>query len=292
MKIDSSFINAPFKEYTVKINWRNMKNYAAAIGDNNPYYFDDEREKGIVAHPMYVVSVTWPIIENIKEFIQKEDFPLKLFNRIIHYSEHIILYQLLRPGNQLRIKGSIAAILPHRAGTQIIQRFDAINKNNELIFTEYIGGIFRGVKCKGEAKGKENIPKIPEFNPESEKIWSNSIHIDQLRTYIYDGCADIHFPAHTSKKFAHFVGLPGIILQGTATLAYAIKEIVNKEANGNPHSVKQIACKFTGMVIPGTDIQINLLGKKEKKEAIELFFDVQNHQKKTAIRQGYVLLKK
>ena len=43
------------------------------------------------------------------------------------------------------------------------------------------------------------------------------------------------------------MGLPGIIHQGTATLAYAVRELVNREARGNPALLKALACRFTGM---------------------------------------------
>lgn len=49
------------------------------------------------------------------------------------------------------------------------------------------------------------------------------------------------------------MGLPGIIHQGTATLAYAARELVNREARGNPALLKALACRFTGMVRPGSD---------------------------------------
>ncbi len=292
MKIDTSLVDTPYKDYNVKIDWRSTMNFAAAIEDDSPYYFDDEREGGIVAHPMHVVAVTWPIIQNLSEYILSTDFPIKAINKVVHYTEHIILNRLIRPGDELTIKGKIAAIFPHRAGTQLIQRFDAINEANEPVFTEYMGGLLRGIGCKGEPRGVGTIPEIPNWDTTQEKIWSQLVPIDKLRSFIYDGCTQIFFPIHTSKKFAHFVGLPDIILQGTATLAYAVKEIIHREAKGDPLKISHIACKFTGMVFPGTNIQINLIGKEERKDGYNLYFDVENNQNQKAIREGYVHLKK
>ena len=58
MKIGTDYVNAPLKDYSVKIHWRNTMNYAASLNDNNPYYFDDERKDGIVAPPIYAVAIT------------------------------------------------------------------------------------------------------------------------------------------------------------------------------------------------------------------------------------------
>ena len=42
MKIDSSYVGMTLKDYFTVIDWRTMMNYAAAIDDDNPLYFDDE----------------------------------------------------------------------------------------------------------------------------------------------------------------------------------------------------------------------------------------------------------
>ena len=92
------------------------------------------------------------------------------------------------------------------------------------------------------------------------------------------------------KKFAHFVGLPDIILQGTATLAYAVKEITNREVGGNPYNLREISCKFTGMVIPGTQIEVYLANRIKNEFGTELYFEVYNNENKKAISNGYILI--
>ena len=104
-----------------------------------------------------------------------------------------------------------------------------------------------------------------------------------MAPFIYDGCTDIHFPIHTSRKFANDVGLPGIIHQGTATLAYAARELVNREARGNPALLKALACRFTGMVRPGSD-------DRTADSGMLVAFDVLNAEGKKAISDGSTLL--
>ncbi|HUW90102.1 MAG TPA: MaoC/PaaZ C-terminal domain-containing protein [Candidatus Nanopelagicaceae bacterium] len=292
MKISSQFINTPLKEYKVQVDWRSIMNYAAAINDDNPKYFNDESEDGIVAHPMFPVAVTWPIMENLSEYINSENFPLRVFATIVHYYEHLKIYRLIRPNDELKIHGTIIAILPHRAGTHVTLRLDALDKNNDLVFTEYIGGMLRGVKCVGDSKGEESLPIRPILKNDDEPVWKKNVYIDRLRSFVYDGCTDIIFPIHTSKKFAHFVGLPDIILQGTATLAFAVKEIINIESERDPNKVQEIACNFSGMVYPDSNISIQMKKKKETGNSKEIFFEVFNQENRKAIRNGYILLKK
>jgi len=291
MKISNQFVNTPLKDYKVKIDWRHIMNYAAAVEDNNPFYFDDERQERIVAPPMFAVAVTWPIVENLRDFIQIEKFPIKVLKTIVHYTEHLKFHRLIKPDDELIIRSKIVAILPHRAGTHIVTRLEANDKDDNPVFTEHLGGMLRGVKLEGDGKGEEILPKIPNVRSSNKFLWKKTIPIDKLRSFIYDGCTDIVFAIHTSKKFAHFVGLPDIILQGTATLAYSLKEIVNKEAESNPHKVDEIYCKFTGMVLPGTDIQILVNSKNKMEEKTELQFEVYNSEGKKAISNGYLVLK-
>lgn len=292
MEISSSFVGSRLKDYAAEVTWRNTMNYAASIGDNNPCYFDDERERGVIAPPAFSVALTWPISERIWDYIEAPDFPKEIIATQVHYTEHLMFHRPVRPGDRLRITGRIAAILPHKAGTHVVIRFDAIALNGAPVFTEHIGAIMRGVKCTDEGRGGDDLPKIPRTSGDSPPLWESVIPIDALEPFIYDGCTNIFFPIHTSVKFAHEVGLPGIILQGTATLAYALREIINKEAGGDPFELKSAYCRFTGMVLPGTIIRVRLIRNDSNNGGSDLFFTVMNAEKKKAISGGYVRLEK
>lgn len=289
MDIDSSLTGTHTKDYTTTVSWRSAMNYAAAINDPNEAYLNDELEGGIIAHPMYVAALTWPVSGNIAEYMDSKKFPVDIIPRQVHFTEHIEFHKPVRPGDNLTIKGRIAAITPHRAGTHLIMRYDAFDKKGLPVFTEHTGAIARGVECKGGASGINEIPSIPD-NPGSIDPVETIIPISPVASFIYDGCTDIFFPIHTSQKFARMVGLPGRILQGTATLAFAAKEIINIEAAGNPLKLKQIFCKFTGMIKPGTDIKLVHSANQMDKGGKNIFFQVLNSEGERAISGGYAEL--
>ena len=54
MIISSKLVGTRLKAYHTDISWRHTMNYAAAVGDNNPCYFDDERDQGILVPPCSV----------------------------------------------------------------------------------------------------------------------------------------------------------------------------------------------------------------------------------------------
>jgi acyl dehydratase len=284
MKISSDFAGLMLKSYSVRTNWRHCMNYAAGVEADNPHYFDDTGEEGIAIHPLLPAALTWPLIQNIADYLDAPGFPKEIFLTQVHYTEHIEIRRQIIPGETLIINGEFAAILPHRAGTHGIIRFDALDSAGEPVFREYIGAMFRGVECVDEGAGAHNIPvkSIPE-NLTSTKTRTRKI--DPLRPFIYDACSNIVFPIHTSEKFARQVGLPGIILQGTATLAYAINEVIARHCGGDPRMISSLGCRFTGMVLPGTDITISLYEKRSEPEMV--YFEVLNSHSKKAISGGY-----
>ncbi len=286
MKIDSSFVGTPLKDYTTTVTWRATMNYAAAINDANPLYFDDEGGKNVIAPPMFAVALTWPISERIWEYIDNKSFPVDILKTQVHYTEHLLFHRPVRPGDMLIIKGRIAAIMPHRAGTVVVVRFDAIDHEGKSVFTEHIGGMMRSVECVGKSRGEEDLPLLPPVSANVSAQWDKVIHIDRMRPFVYDGCTNIHFPIHTSIGFARMVGLPDIILQGTATLAFAARELTDNEADGDPQRLKELSCRFTGMVITPGDIRILLMERQKRDRGVDLFFEVHGKEGRV-ISNGY-----
>ncbi|MCG8636607.1 MAG: MaoC family dehydratase N-terminal domain-containing protein [Desulfobacterales bacterium] len=291
MKLSSRLTGTRLKPHTADISWRQTTNFAAAVLDRTPVYFDDTGEAGLVAPPTFPVAVTWPVLSRLGEFIDSDEFPLDVLLTQVHYTEHLIIHRLVRPEDRLTLDGEIAAILPHRAGTHAVIKLTATDKTGHPVFTEYIGAMLRGVECRGEA-GRDALPALPEFDPDAAPAWTSPQAIDPLAPYIYDGCTDVEFPIHTSPRFAARVGLPGIILQGTATLAYAVRDMVAHEAGNDPAAVKEIACSFTGMVMPGSDIEICCLGSRREENHTHLFFEVINAKNEKAIRNGYMKIER
>ncbi|NOZ02376.1 MAG: hypothetical protein GXP54_10870, partial [Deltaproteobacteria bacterium] len=96
----------------------------------------------------------------------------------------------------------------------------------------------------------------------------------------------ISFPIHTSPAFAKAVGLDGIILQGTATLAMAAREILDREAEQETRRLLSIGCGFTGMVRPGAAIKVRLRLRKDESNSSLLLFDVLDNTGKIVVSRG------
>jgi acyl dehydratase len=288
MHLDTRYVGTQLREHHLALSERQCTNYAAGIGDASSIYFDDERTGGLLAHPMLATALTWQVAGRIWEYLPPGDFPTALLINQVHYSEHLLFYQPLHPGLNLTLQGHIAAILPHRVGTQVVVRFDALDTGGNPIFTEYSGALLRGVTCEPPGAGAEKLPSPPPAPPESaQPLCVDTLHFDPLSTYIYDACADIHFPIHSSPRFAHQVGLPGVIVQGTQTLAKATSRLLQRQPTDRPYRLAELACRFAGMVLPGETLNLRILSEQSTPQDTSLLFDVQKPNGDPVIRTGY-----
>ncbi len=267
-----------------------MTNYAASVGDYNPRYFNDEDPEKMIAHPMFAVALSWPLIANISDYVDFKDTASLLLS-IVHYSEFIEFHRPVKPGDRLIVSGSVAAVLPRRGGTHVVFKFPFRDRKGNPVFTEYQGGLLRGIECADSGRGMENLPNVPDPGGISDAVWEVTEYIDAGAPYIYDACSEIVFAIHTSPSFARSMGLPGIIVQGTANLARAVRELINREADASPEKLAQLSCRFRAMVLPEQEIKIRLLKVRETNRGKELFFDVLNSSGKTAVSDGYALIK-
>jgi acyl dehydratase len=271
VQISSQWVGAKFRSQTVRVTPRRIMNFSAGIFDHNSYSFDDRQTTPITAHPMLACALTWQLSENFSELLEAPGFPHPVRSRQVHYTENLRWYRAIKAGDVLEITGQIVAIFPHRSGTQLVVRYDAFDSQEQLVFTEITGALLRDVLCTDQGSGQQVLP-VPQSQNETEVIWRESIPIHPLAAHLYDGCSEISFPIHSSIAFAQSVGLPGIILQGTASVAYAVSLLMKKEAVQDPGLVHHLECRFTGMVFPGSEIFLELYDRRASRQGIDLLW--------------------
>jgi len=257
MDLDPSLVGTPIPSTSVEVTARQTTNFAAAVADMNPRYFDDTRSVDFRAPPLFAVAVTWPVIEKARELV-----PPEVAVRMVHAGEHLIFHGPVRPDTRLDVSGRVAAVRPTSAGALMTVKLEAWDQKGDPVFTEYTAALFRGVECPGEGQSVEPLPRLPGFDESADLLWETEIPIERRAPYLYDGCTDIVFSIHTSPAFAHFVGLDDIILQGTAMLAMTAREIVDRQAGSNPGRLAEIACRFSSTVTPGTSVRLQLIGEQ------------------------------
>ncbi len=293
MEISSGLVGQTCLPLDIAITPRMVMNYAAAIDDPNPAFLDDERVGGLVAQPMMTAALTWRISAEFERHWGGLGIPASVLERRVHFSEEIEWRRIIVPGDQLRIDGEIKAVAPHRSGTSLVTQYVLRDSTGDVVAMERSTAMLRGVECRGVGVGAECELSRPGSDriDESSATWTGGIHLDALAAHRYDAGANIYFPIHTSPAYAHRVGLPSIIMQGTATLAMAMREIVDRNLAGNPARIDAVRCNFTDVVRPGTRISLTVFDDRgDIEEPGEVRFMVRNHEGSIAIRDAAVVI--
>ncbi len=291
LQISSDIVGTRSLPLEIEVTSRMIMNYAAGIGDSNAWHFADDRPEGIVAPPMMTWALTWQFTTDRERYWGESRIPAEVGARGVHYTEEFEWTRPLRPGDKLTIEGEIVQLMAHRAGTYVKTRYVGVDASGEGVFTEHVGGLLRDVGCAGDIDDYvSNAPGI-DADASRDALRRVRLPIHPLAAHVYDGCSNIHNPIHTSRAFAQSVGLPDIILHGTATLAYAVRYITDTEGSGNPCRVRRLCCSFTGMVFMDTEVELQILGSRDTDGLREVFFQVIGQDGKKAIRDGCIAFK-
>jgi len=284
--LDSGIVGTRLKPFVFRVNSRQISNFAAAAGDENHHYYTTRDHKVRTAHPVFPVRISWQIIKDLSRWLEIA-FPVDLSTPLVHQGEYLDIRRLPEPEDQLTVLGQITAVEPRRRGVKLVLKFEYRDGHEKLILTEFISAVLFNVTCKDGGRQTGLPPELPHM-AEDEPVWETVFEVSRTTPYIYDGCTDISYPVHTDQQFARQMGLPDIILQGTATLAMSVSVLMRHEPAVNPKFIRTLAAKFTDIVIPPNRLTVRLL----KRTETQYYFDVLEKEGGYAIRGGYLEINK
>ncbi|MGI8554511.1 MAG: MaoC/PaaZ C-terminal domain-containing protein, partial [Dehalococcoidia bacterium] len=258
--------------------------------DTNPAYFDDTCSGGSVVPPLVTVTLEWPLIVEFRSRIAGAT-PDEL-RRGVHVIHSVNFHRLLRPGERVTTTGMIVAVEQRRAGAFVQTRLDTLDQAGRPVATTFNGSIFLGVAARGGNRRIDSPPDTPLISTAADPDdWSVRVPVAADAAHVYSECADIYNPIHTERGAALAAGLPGIILHGTATLALAAREIVNRECNGDPARLASLSCRFGAMVRPGSTIVVGGRRGPTSPEGRSIRYEVHTDQGQPAIRDGWARIR-
>ena len=230
--------------HTIDARW--LMAYAAAVGVEDPRYFDTQSAGGPLAHPLFAVCYEWPLALAVRDTAIGAD--IAPFG--VHATHALTIHRPPRAGETLHTTARVIAAAPRRAGTLVTVRFTTRDAGGAAVTTTDYGSVYRGVTLTESAPASP----MPESPPAAAEVaWQERVEIGAGAAHVYTECARIWNPIHTDIAVARAAGLPDIILHGTATLALAVSRVVTRAAAGDGRRVRTVQARFTGMVrLPST----------------------------------------
>jgi acyl dehydratase len=233
--------------------------YAAALGLDDPRYYDTLAPDGPVAHPLFSVCYEWPAVLALRAKAVKDTLsPLS-----VHATHHTIIHRLPAADDRLLTRAQVVAVRPSRAGTLVVARYSTVDRNGRPVTTTDYGSVYRGVETDAEVRvAVESLP-APTPPPAGQPRWTATVSVASRASHVYSECARIWNPIHTDVAVARGAGLPDPILHGSATLALAVSEVIRRDLDGDPARVRAVAARFTGMVRMPSRFEVRALGRAD-----------------------------
>jgi len=290
MPYDSSLVGTRIGPISAEIDARWTMAYAAGIGDNLPCYMDTRREEGVTAHPLFPVCFEWeaasPMRAKLRGMMTKDEAA-----RGVHATQHMILHRPIRPPMRLSTTGELVSVEQRKPGAYDVVRYETVDDKGAPICTTYYGSLYREV----EITGGERPAKTPE-QPALAKLPPTpradiAVPIAAGAAHIYTECARIWNPVHTDAAVAAAARLPAIILHGTATLAFAVSRIIEREAGNDPDRVAEIYGRFGAMVLMPSEIIVRIHAREKVAGGDAVFFEAISAEGGRAVRDGVVMLR-
>lgn len=284
MPLDSAVVGAsiPAQEHHVDARW--LMAYAASLADYNPLYMDTAAH-AVQAHPVFPVCLEWPVILNTRAIAATQSLTQAEAARGVHASHDLHLYKPITQDQVLATAATMIGVRQIKPGAAYTMRLDTHDQAGDLVARTYQLGIYRGVDVQGSDRFSEEPPALPAWHDPSNAHAEN-ITIPAGAAHTYTECARIFNPIHTDRQIALNAGLPDIILHGTATLALAISQLVNRYADGKPSQISRLGGRFAAMVLMPSTITL-----ESREDQGVISYQVRTEQGDLAIANGFVCLR-
>jgi acyl dehydratase len=169
--------------------------------------------------------------------------------RLLHSEQDMRFFQPLMPGDIVTSTATVAAIEDEPTGESLAIAIDCVNQRAEKVQQILFAALIRG------RTGREKKRLRPaESSPVGEPVFRVRQEIDADQTYRYAKASGDYNPIHVDENVAKLAGLPGIIVHGLCTMAFASKVMIDRLCDGDPRRLRRLRARFSRPVFPGQEI--------------------------------------
>lgn len=229
------------------VDRREFQAYAEATDDENEAYYGEDA----VAPPMYHVK---PFIQLMKKLATDPDLELDLL-RLVHGEHDVRFHRPLRHGDVLQLRGTLADV-QHKSSGRVVKYGLYGFVDGDLAIEGHTSYFIRGKRKPGAKKAPRPAPAEV---PDPTSSIGQPVAADQAIRYAAVSGDDN--PLHTDEATAKAAGLPGCILHGLCTMAFAQRDIIRHVAGGDPSRLARLGVRFAKPVFPGETLALQVWDK-------------------------------
>lgn len=246
--------------------------YAQATNDEHPKHLSGELAPPVFAF-VPVFQAMMPVIASV--------VPVDVLMRVVHGEHDFNFTQPIVPGMELVSRVAPVGIHGRSSGVTVVVRAVTETGSGEPVVEQHMTAFFRGAQLDGSF-GDEALPHgFPEALRGSEPLLSVTHGYDSDQTRRYAEAAGDPMPIHLDEDFARSVGLPGIIVHGMCTLAFASRAVIAAGCPDDPARLARLAGRFGAIVQPSERVTTNVYA-----DPPTLAFETVSGNGNTAIKDG------
>ena len=211
-----------------------LEGYAAATDD-------------VPGGPVFAIVPIWPALAPASHAVTADE--IRPF--VVHYEQDIVIHRPLAAGMTVFSTATPVSVLPRPKGTSVVIRSETRDEAGELLNEQYVTEFFRGVEATesiGERAPDHRLDATDD--PFAEVI--QTVADDQ--TVRYAEASGDDFAIHLDDAFAQTVGLPGRIVHGLCTMAFAGRAVLEAAGVDDPRTVARLAVRFSAPLFPGDSL--------------------------------------
>jgi acyl dehydratase len=256
--------------------------YALAYNEDNDAYFDNRREGGLIAPPMYAAAYgAGPVPALLGDSETGLDYTM-----VVDYSRELHWLKPVKPGDIITSVATITHIEVRENGGILGWEVESKNQNDEVVVLAKWEHFDRSAGQPGAGRGPRDESKPGPI------LWTQEMKVRNGQTYIYAEPSGDHNIIHIDPKTATAVGLPGIILQGICTMAFAHKCAVDNLCGPerDPLKLKKLRVQFSRPVLPGQTLTFQGYEMASTEDGTKYGIIARNEDGKDVLKGAWCLI--
>ncbi len=277
MGFDLSRLDVWSEESEFKVEAARAIAYAAATNDSNP-----KHRRGALAPPIFAVVPVWEAMMAAALSV----VPPEVAMRVVHGGQDMRFHRPLVPGDVLRSRAAPIGVQVRGTGTTLLMKTESRDASGALVNEQYVTTFFRGV-AEGESGGAAPPEHKLTAEVKSSAVLAEVVaRFDEDQTFRYADASGDRMPIHLDDGVARAVGLPGIIVHGLCTMAFACRAVVEDACAGAPERLRRLAVRFSRPVLPGQEITTRLYAAGRDQGVVHFGFETLNAEGQAVIKDG------
>jgi acyl dehydratase len=232
MSFDLSAIGRSGADVRYDVTEEALRDYADATND-------------VPGGPVFAILPVWKAIAPASRSVASDEAR----KQVVHYEQDMLLHEPIEAGMTLSSNATPIALLGRPNGTSLVIKTETRTADGKLVNEQYVTEFFRGIETP-ESVG-ERPPAHGLEGGGDPPIAEVAYDVADDQTVRYAAASGDDFAIHLDDAFARSVGLPGRIVHGLCTMAFAGRAVLEAAGVDDRRSVKRLAVRFSAPLFPG-----------------------------------------